>query len=243
MVVSIPYLERHFNAYESLQTSQKAYIDKAGVVHQFSSLHDALTSNGSGQTFPDLPACKQLIAYETGFMALTLQGDGYTWGDERYGACLGRDHSSSEQNEPADKPGLILALQDLPTGPIKKIAAGGYTLAAVTEGNDLYIWGGHPGRETYPADLTEEPTPVEVGEEDIADFAVGESHILILTISGRVLGIGVNGNGQLGSPGPLVDSWAAVGMHLPTGSKIVQVAAGPRNSFIVVGRDEASSDS
>lgn len=33
---------------------------------------------------------RQLLAYETGFVALTADGKVYTWGDERYSLCLGR---------------------------------------------------------------------------------------------------------------------------------------------------------
>lgn len=185
------------------------------------------------QKYPHLPPCKQLVAYETGFMALTAGRQVFTWGDERYGACLGRDPS---EGSPAEEPGLVHALQDLPTGPITKVAAGGFVLAALTEGNDLYVWGGHPGRKTLPADLSDEPAPVDIGDQDIADVAVGESHILILTVSGRVFVIGTNSNGQLGSSEGSVESWTHVGLNLPVGAKAVQVVAGPRNSFIVIER-------
>lgn len=39
-----------------------------------------------------LPArLDQLVAWETGFLALTEEGQVYTWGDDRYSECLGRD--------------------------------------------------------------------------------------------------------------------------------------------------------
>lgn len=164
-------------------------------------------------------------------MALTSEGDVYTWGDERYGACLGRDPSASS---PADKPSLVVALQDLPTGSITKVAAGGYTLAALTKGYDVYVWGGHPGRKNVLADLSDEPTPVDCGPEDVADIAVGESHILVATISGRVFAVGANSNGQLGSLEESVESWTRIELHLPEWARAVQLAAGPRNSLIVV---------
>lgn len=170
-------------------------------------------------------------------MSLTLEGDVYTWGDERYGACLGREPS---KDSPADEPGMVIALHDLPTGPIVKIAAGGYALAALTKGNDLYLWGGHPGRKTVPTDLSDEPAPVDIGDDDIADVAVGESHILIFTISGRLLAVGENTNGQLGSLGESVESWTLINLDLPVGSRIAHVVAGPRNSFVLVKRDDPS---
>lgn len=176
------------------------------------------------------------MAYEAGFAALTRTGDVYTLGDERYSACLGREVSSAS---PADELGLVTALQDLPTGPISKIAAGGYMLAALTTGNDLYIWGGHPGRKTVPEDISDEPTPVDIEENDIADVAVGETHIIVLTTNGEVFVIGENGNGQLGLPSKSEDSWTRVSPGLRDGRRVVGVQAGARNSFLLVHKGSA----
>jgi alpha-tubulin suppressor-like RCC1 family protein len=33
----------------------------------------------------------QLVAYETGFVALSRDGKVWTWGDERYASTLGRE--------------------------------------------------------------------------------------------------------------------------------------------------------
>lgn len=184
-----------------------------------------------GYTFLEVPTCTQVVAYDTGFAALTSTGSVYTWGDERYGACLGRDVSD---DSPADKPGLVIALEDLPTGAISKIAGGGYMLAALTTGKDLYLWGGHPGRKTVPADVTHEPAPVVIDEQDIADMAVGESHLIVLTTEDRVFVIGGNGNGQLGLPVHSADAWCPVEpIGLRGRGRAVGVAAGPRSSFII----------
>ncbi|KAG6360094.1 hypothetical protein INS49_011150 [Diaporthe citri] len=160
-----------------------AVLDPTGSVRWHKSLHGFLNKDQC-QNFPQLPPCQQLVAYEAGFAALMRTGEVYTLGDERYSACLGREVSPAS---PADEPGLVIALQDLPTGAISKIAAGGYMLAALTTGNDLYIWGGHPGRKTVPSDTTDEPTPVDIEGNDIADVAVGETHIIVLTTNGDVL--------------------------------------------------------
>ncbi|KAI3394305.1 hypothetical protein diail_2952, partial [Diaporthe ilicicola] len=188
-------------------------------------------SQAQYQSSQELPPCQQIVAYETGFAALTTTGDVYTLGDERYSACLGRETSPAKT---ADEFGLVTALQDLPTGPISKIAAGGYMLAALTTGNDLYLWGGHPGRKTIPADITDEPTPVDIEENDIADVAVGETHVLVLTTDGEVFIIGANENGQLGLASKSEESWSRVRLDLKGGRRVVGVQAGARNSFLLV---------
>lgn len=208
----------------------QAVLDPTGSIRQYSSPAECV-SQGQCQTFLRLPPCQQLVAYETGFAALTRTGDVYTLGDERYSACLGRETSPAS---PADEPGLVTALQDLPTGPISKIAAGGYVLAALTSGNDLYIWGGHPGRKTVPENITDEPIPVDIEENDIADVAVGETHIIALTTNGDVFVIGENGNGQLGLSSKSVDSWSRVSLDLKDDRRVVGVQAGARNSFLLV---------
>lgn len=38
---------------------------------------------------------QKLVAYETGFALLAADGCVYTWGDERYAACLGREVTGS----------------------------------------------------------------------------------------------------------------------------------------------------
>lgn len=208
----------------------QAIIDTSGAICQFTSVRD-IQSGTPSPSFPELPTFTQVVAYETGFAALTTAGSVYTWGDERYGACLGR-HVSDDN--PSDKPGLVTALENLPTGPISKVAAGGYMLAALTAGNDVYLWGGHPGRKTIPTDVTDEPEPFVVDEQDIADVAVGEAHLIVLTTEGNVFVIGENGNGQLGLPMDSAESWSPVELDLRDNRRAVGVAAGPRNSFIIV---------
>ncbi|KUI57734.1 Regulator of chromosome condensation [Cytospora mali] len=199
-----------FNAWNQLNFESPASHDEPEDLHQFTS-------------------------YETGFAALTSAGDVYTWGDERYAACLGREVT---EDTPAEQPALVTALQDLPTGPVSKIAAGGYMLAALTSGDDLYLWGGHPGRKAILADVADEPTPIDMDGRDIVDVAVGESHLVVLTTEGEVFVVGDNGNGQLGLPGKSVESWTRVELNLQDERRAVGVAAGPRNSFIIVQKRE-----
>jgi alpha-tubulin suppressor-like RCC1 family protein len=137
---------------------------------------------------------------------------------------------------PADKPGLVSDLVDLPTGRIVKIAANGYLVAALTSGNDLYCWGGHPAQEPVAEGLPCGcPYPVALGDHDIIDVGVGESHMIALTADGQVYVIGVNQNGQLGLDiQHRASDWAKVDLGLHESQKIKGVAAGSRNSFIIV---------
>ncbi|KAI1428744.1 regulator of chromosome condensation 1/beta-lactamase-inhibitor protein II [Xylaria sp. FL1777] len=171
----------------------------------------------------------QLVAYETGFVALSLDGKVWTWGDERYSATLGRETTI---HTPAESPGCVEDLEDLPSGKIKKIAAAGYMVLALTEGHDLYAWGGHPAHKLVLGSLSGSPSPVVVEENDILDFSVGETHMIVLTMGGDVYTIGDNANSQLGLPLQKTAKWAKVPMSLQ-GEVIVGVKAGHRSSFIV----------
>lgn len=147
-------------------------------------------------------------------------------------------------HSPADVPGLV---SDLDIGePIKKIAAGGYALAALTEGGGLYLWGmqspGSQSRHQAFTDLSEIPNYVEVdGEKDVQDIALGESHAIALTTDGCVYVVGDNINGQLGlgSDKSPVESWLKVAFNTPSGWDIIGVEAGPRSSFIVTQKVKA----
>lgn len=131
-----------------------------------------------------------------------------------------------------DKPGLVEDLEDLPTGKIKKIAAGGYIVLALTEGYDLYAWGGHPARLPILRTISGSPGPVDVEDNDIIDFSVGEAHIIVLSTGGDVYVIGDNTNGQLGLPSERTARWERVPLSARV-EAIASVKAGQRSSFIV----------
>lgn len=76
-----------------------------------------------------------------------------------------------------------------------------------------------------------------VGEDDVADVAVGEGHVVVLTTTGEVFGIGSNGSGQLGLGEGVegVDEWTRIGGDVVSGGKeVVGVVAGERSTFLVV---------
>lgn len=125
-------------------------------------------------------------------------------------------------------------LEDLPTGKVKKLAAAGYLLMALTEGNDLYAWGGHPGLPGFLDDISASPSPVVIEDHDVADCAVGQSHSAVLTLSGEVYTAGANANGQLGITTEADSPWSKVPLPPGLDGTIVSVACGPRNSFMTV---------
>jgi alpha-tubulin suppressor-like RCC1 family protein len=142
---------------------------------------------------------------------------------------------------PGNIPSPVTDLDDLPTGPITKLAAGGYILAALTAGNDLYCWGQagrSPGSVTLDDNLTDAPSPVLIDDDkDVLDVAVGETHMIVLTADRAVYVLGDNANGQLGLPGVSVaKTWTCVDLDavLGKGEIVTGVAAGPKSSFLIV---------
>lgn len=212
-------------------------------ITKYPSMTDWASAIASSTPTPRLPGCAdvvQIAAYHAGFVALTSSGRVWTFGDERYGACLGREVTAES---PAHEPHPVIALDDLPTGPIVKIAAGGYLLAALTAGNDLYCWGGHPGLPPVIPDVSAEPQPVVVvgadgQEREIKDVGVGEMHLIVLTTDGEVFVAGSKDcqNGQLGLghlQGSSPDGTPWIKLDLENKVQATGVAAGPRTSFLI----------
>lgn len=135
---------------------------------------------------------------------------------------------------PAEEPATVLELEDLPTGKVKKLAAAGYLLMALTEGNDLYAWGGHPGLPGFLDNISASPSPVVIEDHDIADCAIGQSHAVVLTMNGEVYTAGANANGQLSITTETDSPWSRVPFSPGPDGTIVSVACGPRNSFMIV---------
>jgi len=108
--------------------------------------------------------------------------------------------------------------------------------AALTEGNDLYLWGGRTGQPKLLEDLSGSPTPVDIEGLDVLDVAVGDGHILVLSTGRQLFVVGAGGNGQLGlGPGiKELGDWKEVSLPLKDGQKIVGVHAGYKNSFVLV---------
>ena len=231
----------------------EVYDKNDGALLQYTSVAD-VDNESSCTRFAGFPDLVQIVAYDVGFAALGADGAVWTWGDPRFPECLGRDVALS----PAAIPGRVTALDGLPTGLIVKLAGGGYVLAALTKGQDLYCWGAYPGRRSVVLQgLTSDPSPVVitavsdtadatddlVEEADIVDVGVGDEHMIVLTARNSVCVIGSNANGQLGlgrewenASGTDVSlSWIRVdNLSSGKGSRVTAVYAGPRSSFVVV---------
>ncbi|KAF7927086.1 hypothetical protein EAE99_005417 [Botrytis elliptica] len=211
---------------------------------QYPSLSAYLSQANPDFTFP-IPHITQLVSNTTTFTALTQEGNVYTWGDERYPSCLGREPTSSN---PASQPTLLTSLVSLPTGQIRKLSSSGPLTAALTTGHDLYIW----GRTNTPSIIPElkdsssfsssddyDPIPLDIHGADILDFSIGENHMLVLTTDGELYVIGENGNGQLGlgdREKERCEEWRLVDLGFERGStkKCVGVRAGYKCSFALV---------
>jgi alpha-tubulin suppressor-like RCC1 family protein len=141
----------------------------------------------------------QLVANETAFSVLDVEGKVYTWGDPRHG--LGREVTA---DEPADVPVVVQALEGIR---VTKISSMGWLTAALTEPRDLYIWG-HTGPNVvgggrdaidFLPENTEDVGLVDLGAEvEVVDVAVGAGHVCALTISGDIYTAGRNESGQAG---------------------------------------------
>jgi alpha-tubulin suppressor-like RCC1 family protein len=136
---------------------------------------------------------------------------------------------------PASVPCVVEDLLELPTGPITKISSGGCMTAALTAGNDMYVWGGRPAQPQVFGKFSGPPTPVDLDVHDVLDIAVGDNHMLALTTDRTLFVVGANGNGQLGLGIGEINDWKQVSLPLTSGAQIMSVYAGYKNSFVVVG--------
>lgn len=117
-----------------------------------------------------------------------------------------------------------------------KISSGGYITAALTSGNDIYIWG-RTGQPELSEPLSGSPTPLDLGGKDFLDVAVGMNHIVVLTTDCEVFIVGAGGNGQLGLGLDVkeLQDWVEVALPLnDDGQRAASVYAGYKNSFVLV---------
>ncbi|PBP20087.1 putative Serine/threonine-protein kinase Nek9 [Diplocarpon rosae] len=171
-----------------------------------------------------------IVANQTTFTALAKSGHIYTWGDGRYPNCLGRDLDEN----PADVPGIVEDLLELTGRGIVKISSAGYVTAALTEDNDVYVWGGRAGQKPILEGLGGTPIPLDLDGEEFFDVAVGMDHMLVVTTGHKLFVVGSGGSKQLGVDVEEAESWMEVKLPLQEGKRIVGVHAGYKSSFVLV---------
>ncbi|KAK0102464.1 hypothetical protein ONS95_006083 [Cadophora gregata] len=197
---------------------------------RYSSFQDFQSKDGKDLNVQE--ELQHIEANQTTFTALSKDGGKvYTWGDGRYPNCLGREVSSEC---PANVPSIVEDLVELPGGGIRKISSGGYVTAALTEDNDLYVWGGRAGQKATLEGLGGSPMPVDLDGEDIWDVSVGMNHMLVVTMNRKLFVVGEGGNGQLGLEVKELEDWKEVKLPLREGQTITSVHAGYKNSFVMV---------
>ncbi|GJN73374.1 hypothetical protein PLIIFM63780_007438 [Purpureocillium lilacinum] len=211
-------------------------VQKSKVLAKYASRSDLHAQNRQA-TWRCKSPVEAVAAFDAGFVILYSDGAVATLGDARFQDCLAREVTA---DSPSTEPGIVPDLASLGE-PIKKISAGGYTLAALTESGDIYAWGMPTGgthrRQQALRGLGGIPNYIEVdGGKDVFDVALGDSHAIALTIDGSVYVVGSNSNGQLGLGTTVerAESWTR--LDLSDGHQISGVAAGPRCSFILTGQ-------
>ncbi|KAB5585834.1 regulator of chromosome condensation 1/beta-lactamase-inhibitor protein II [Coniochaeta sp. 2T2.1] len=211
-----------------------------GNLRMYESARRMLTDVNDCVTYPGVENIKQIVGYEVGFAALDSYGNVFTWGDERFPACLGRPVTA---DSPADFPHKVPNLGPQASRRVGKIAGNGYMLAAVTLSNCLYCWGGHPGKAPILRGLGTAPHRQNARGKKVLDVGVGDSHLIVLTDDDKIMVIGDNTHGQLGIAADKATEWTEVALELHGAVEtIVCVKAGPTNSFIVVASMDPGDD-
>ena len=204
-------------------------------IHTFASFEKLLSSEPPTSTLPIFSSIVSLQASATSFAALTANGEVLTFGSALHPQVLGRTPVPSS---PANVPTPVPFLGGIP---IRKIAIGGWLAAAVSEDNDLYIWGGQAGESQRISALPQASAGEEVklvdidGGRDVIDVGVGSGHMIALTGDGDLWTIGEGSFGQLGT-GRLAfkNCWIKVRSEWESKGKIIEVGCGMWCSWVII---------
>ena len=147
-------------------------------------------------TFTVVPGLKGVVDIDAGYkhsIAVTLEGDVYTWGR---GRALGQGGDYNTQRLSPTK----VTGGGLDGVVVVQVAAGELSHSmALTAAGDLYTWGVGSSGRLGRGDEDKQSVPRAVGGTGtVTGMAGGYSHSLVITREGRVLGFGYNGVGQLG---------------------------------------------
>ncbi|KAL2050015.1 hypothetical protein ABVK25_009742 [Lepraria finkii] len=204
-------------------------------IHRFASFEEFLSSEPPTSTCSLFSPLVSLLASATCFTALTVTQEVLTFGSALHPQIHGRSPTPSSL---AEKPCLVPFLGGIP---IRKIAVGGWIGAAVSEDNDLYIWGGQAGEAKKVNALPRPSDGAEValvdinGGADVVDVGVGSGHILALTGDGKVWATGEGEYGQLGTgTKAFEEDWVRVRGEWEGKGRVVEVDCGVWCSWVLV---------
>jgi len=239
---SLSNLRGESESRKSQQRWANKLVDIKGIQTQLSPYPSSTSSSPTTTEAPPAlvlpPGTTDIVAGATHFACLAA-GLVYTWGDPRHTAPLGRLSPSTSRLDScsASLPALVTDLSELAEGlslaspngenDIFKIAAGGYTTAALTVTGDCYIWGDRS------QGWTSTPEPVDM---EVRDVAVGEEFVVLLDGKGRVWvrGKGASGELGLGVGREEAREWTRVPVDLEEGKMVRGVVAGPRCCLLLV---------
>lgn len=191
-------------------------------------------------------AVAQLAAGEEHSLAVTLSGQLYAFGSNKYGQLGSTVHNETEKA--TSTPTLVTLPGE--SGAVVQVAAGANFSLAVTSSGQLYAFGsnryGQLGSKANAETEKANPTPTLVtlpGQSGtVTQIAAGEGHSLAVTSSGQLYAFGSNNFGQLGSeanneidgvPNTKANPTPAL-VKLPEGSgPVATVGAGRHDSLAV----------
>jgi alpha-tubulin suppressor-like RCC1 family protein len=155
-------------------------------------------------------SCAALVGGTTAFVLLTTHGNVYTWGLEYRKWELGR---LPDEAFPAGVPSPVDHLAGIR---VKKIVAYMDLYAAISEYDDLYLWGSFSGEmsDKVNLDLVQDLVNlVDIGDDvNIVDAGIGADFLVCVSNTGQVYGIGCNKYGQLlSSPSEVAEvEWKSI---------------------------------
>jgi alpha-tubulin suppressor-like RCC1 family protein len=166
-----------------------------------------------------------VTAFNDGAAALTSTGRVLAWG-YNFNGQLGNGKKASTN---------VPVWVKLPrNAKVTSIAAGVDQLFAATSTGGLLAWGNNSSGQLgigHRGGLSRVPVRVHLPREvKVVSASAGQTHVLALTTTGRVLAWGDNEQGQLGI-GSRQDRNVPVFVHLPNGAHITSIAAGQFHSL------------
>jgi len=175
-------------------------------------------------------------------LALTANGNVYSWGINDYGQ-LGNGTTSNSTVPLLIEEGLY------PDVKVADIAAGGWHSLAITEHGEVYVWGrgeyGRLGLGGKNGASRLRPTKVEGMEgHRVVEASCGGTHTLVVTDEGRMFVWGRGSFGRLGT-GTEKDYFSPVEVMLPGGPErwwVIAASAGGRHSMCLAVPDNSDLD-